>query len=217
MIFFGSKGKTISGQLVEGIQCPSCENQEFISFGIIRYFHLYWIPTFLTSRAAGIECTHCKKTLIGKELPKELSKKIKATVFTKKNTIPMFSGLIIIACLMLAITYSLQQSRIEENAYIEQPAINDLYIVDFTKIFEDSDPNYKYGLMRIRQISSGEAEFQVSQVAYNKTSGVRKDISDKKAMSDSYYDTEFLYIDISKFKTMKSDKAIRSIERITQD
>ncbi|MCP4326272.1 MAG: hypothetical protein GY787_31440 [Alteromonadales bacterium] len=108
MIFFGSRGKTISGQVVEGIQCPSCENQEFITFGIIRYFHLYWIPTFLTSRVAGIECTHCKKTLIGKELPKDLSQNIKATVFTKKNIIPMFSGLIIIACLVLSATFTIQ-------------------------------------------------------------------------------------------------------------
>ena len=77
MIFFGSRGKTISGEIVEGIQCPHCEKEEFITFGIMRYFHLYWIPMFLTSRVAGIECTHCKKTLIGKEIPKELSQNVK--------------------------------------------------------------------------------------------------------------------------------------------
>jgi DNA-directed RNA polymerase subunit RPC12/RpoP len=106
MIFFGSKGKTISGQVVEGIQCPNCESQKFITFGIIRYFHLYWIPMFLTSRKVGIECTHCKRTLIGKEIPKDLSKQIKTMVFTKRNTIPMFSGLIIIACLALFVAYA---------------------------------------------------------------------------------------------------------------
>ncbi|MCP4326273.1 MAG: hypothetical protein GY787_31445 [Alteromonadales bacterium] len=68
--------------------------------------------------------------------------------------------------------------------------------------------------MRIRQISSGQAEFQVSQVAYNNTSGVHKDISEINISSDSYYDNDFLYIDISKLKSMKASKAIRSIERI---
>jgi DNA-directed RNA polymerase subunit RPC12/RpoP len=214
MIFFGSKGKTISGQVVEGIQCPNCESQEFITFGIIRYFHLYWIPTLITSKAVGIECTHCKRTLIDKELPEDLSKDIKGTVFNKKNTIPMFSGLIIIAVLALFVTYSVQQDGIQEAAYIEQPTINDLYVVDFTKIFTDTDPKYKYGLMRIKQISSGQVMFEVSQIAYNKTSGVRKDIRERKTSSDSYYDSEPFYIDISKLKAMKDTRAIKSIERI---
>lgn len=214
MIFFGSKGKTISGQLVEGIQCPNCDSQKFTTFGIIRYFHLYWIPTFITSKAVGIECTHCKRTLIDNELPEDLSIDIKGNVFNKKNTIPMFSGLMIIAILALFVTYTVQQDNAQEAAYIEQPAINDLYIVDFTKIFTDTDPKYKYGILRIKQISSGQAEFQVSQIAYNKTSGVRKDIREGKTSSDSYYDSEPFYIDISKLKTMKDTRAINSIERI---
>ncbi|OEF06848.1 hypothetical protein [Vibrio genomosp. F10] len=213
MFFWGSKGKTISGHLVEGIQCPSCGKQEFKTFGIIRYFHFYWIPTFVTSRVAGIECTHCKKTLVGKELPNELSNKIKSAVFTKRNSLPMFSGLIIAACMALSVTYSIQQNNKLEDSYIEQPIVNDLYIVDFTKIFEDIDPAYKYGLMRIKQVSLGQAEFQVSKTAFNKTSGVRKDIRNGKTDSDTYYDSDFLYVDISKLKSMKTSKAIRSIER----
>jgi len=29
MIFFGTKGKILSGKVVEDIQCPSCENHQF--------------------------------------------------------------------------------------------------------------------------------------------------------------------------------------------
>jgi hypothetical protein len=213
MIFFGTRGKTVSGQVVEGIQCPSCENQKFITFGIIRYFHLYWIPTLLTSKKVGVECTHCKRTLIDKEIPAELGDQIKASVFTKKNTIPMFSGLIIIAFVVLFGVLVGQQGSRQAAAYIEQPAINDLYIVDFTKIFNDVDPKYKYGLMRIKNISSGQAEFEVSNIAYNKASGVRKDIRERKTSSASYYDSEPLYVDIGKLKSMKDSKAIYSIDR----
>lgn len=214
MIFFGSRGKTVEGQVVEGIQCPSCENQQFVTFGILRYFHLYWIPTFPTSKIVGMECTHCKKTLVDKEVPAALSEKIKATVFTNKNTLPMFTGLIIIACLISAVGFAVQQDNMKEVAYIEQPAINDLYIVNFTKIFNDTDPTYKYGAMRIKQISATQAELQVSKTAYNKTSGVRKDIRERKTSSDAYYDGKPVYIDISKLKEMKESGAIYSIERI---
>ncbi|WP_432463284.1 hypothetical protein [Agarivorans sp. QJM3NY_33] len=214
MIFFGSKGKSISGHVIEGLQCPNCENEQFITFGLLRYFHLYWIPTFITSKKVGIECTHCKKTLIGKELPNDLAKQIKNTVYNPKNTLPMFSGLIIIACLALTLSYSLQQNGLQEVAYIEQPVINDLYIVNFTKIFTEADPKYKYGLIRIKQISVNRVTFQVSQVAYNKASGVRKDIEENKALADSYYDDEPLSFDIKQLKLMKDSGAIYSIERL---
>jgi DNA-directed RNA polymerase subunit RPC12/RpoP len=214
MIFFGSRGKTISGEIVEGIQCPHCEKQEFITFGIMRYFHLYWIPMFLTSRVAGIECTHCKKTLIGKEIPKELSQKIKATVFTKKKILPMFSGLIILACFVLFMTFSVQQDSVQERTYIEQPAINDLYIVDFTKIFEGFDSEYNYGIMRIKNISSGQVEFQISQNTYSNPSAVLKDIRERKITADSYADNKYWTLDVSKLKVMKETKAIDSIERL---
>ncbi|WP_432467871.1 hypothetical protein [Agarivorans sp. Z349TD_8] len=214
MIFFGSKGKSISGQVIEGLQCPSCENEQFITFGLLRYFHLYWIPTFVTSKKVGIECTHCKKTLIGKELPSDLAKQIKKTVYNLKNTLPMFSGLIIIACLALTLSYSLQQNSLQEVAYIEQPAINDIYIVNFTKIFPQADSKYKYGLIRIKQVSENKIQFQVSQIAYNKAAGARKDIEENKALADSYYDDEPLSFDIKQLKLMKDSGAIYSIERL---
>jgi len=214
MIIFGTKGKTVAGQNVEGIECPSCGNNQFATFGILRYFHLFWIPTFPTSKVAGVECAHCKKTLIGKELPAELSKQIKSTVFNKKNTLPMFSGLLVITLFVLFVAYAIQQDNINEAAYIEQPAINDLYIVNFTKVFDDIDPDYSYGVMRVKHLSSSQVELQVSKIAYNKTSGVRKDIRKSKTSSDSYYDSEPFYIDINKLKGMKESGAIYSVERM---
>jgi len=214
MIFFGSRGKTVAGQVVDGIQCPSCENKQFVTFGILKYFHLYWIPTFLTSKTVGIECTHCKKTLVGKELEPELAKQIKTTVFTKKNTLPMFSGLILISILVLFGAIAAQRDDMQDATYIEQPAINDLYIVNFTKVFNDTDSKHKYGVMRVKSLSSSQVEIQVSKIAYNKTSGVRKDIKERNTSADSYYDSELIYIDIGKLKEMKESGAIYSVERI---
>ncbi len=54
----------------------------------------------------------------------------------------------------------------QEATYLEHPAINDLYIVNFTKIFPDVDSEYKYGLIRIMQLSSGQVEFQVSRTVF---------------------------------------------------
>jgi hypothetical protein len=212
-IFFGTKGKTISGKLVEGFQCPSCKNKRFISFGIIRYFHIFWIPTFITSRKVGIECTHCKRTLIGEEISNKSSKQIKAIVFNKQNTIPLFSGLIIITFLFLLTMYEGNKKSVREYTYIEQPAINDIYTVNFNKLYSDTESEYKYGLMKISSISLEKIKFKVSKKAYNKVSGVRKDIREIKTLSRSYYDKDFLYISISELKKLKDSGAIYSIDR----
>ncbi len=213
MIFFGTKGKVISGECIQGAECPSCGNNEYITFGVLRYFHLYWIPVIPTSKSVGVECTHCKKTLVDKELPPEFSKQIKSMIFTKKKVLPMFTGLIIIALLVSFGVFTAQQKNAQDAAYILQPEVNDIYIVNFSKLFKDTDPKYKYGAMRIKDLSSSEAELQVSTMAYNKTSGVQDDIDANKASMDTYYENKTLYIDIEKIKEMKSTGAIYSVER----
>ena len=88
----------------------------------------------------------------------------------------MFFGLIVITLFVLFLAYSIQQDNIKEAAYIEQPAINDLYIVNFTKVFDDTDPDYSYGVLRVKYVSPNQVELQVSKMVYNKVSGVQKDI-----------------------------------------
>lgn len=213
MIFFGSKGKVITGEPVQGVQCPSCENGQFVSFGILNYFHLYWIPTFLTSRKVGVECMHCKRTLVGDEVPSHLAEQIKSSVFTTGKTVPMFSGLIIIAIGILGIAYAVQQDTARDEAYLAQPAIDDYYVVDFSKIFTDVDPGHRYGVMRITNVTPNEIEMQISNIVYNKASGVQKDIRDGKTATDSYYDPETISFGVGRLQEYKDAGAVYSIER----
>ena len=213
MIFFGSKGKVVGGEAMEVVQCPNCENNQFVTFGILNYFHLYWIPTFLTSREVGMECMHCKRTLVGDEVPSHLVDQIKSSVFSTSNTLPMFSGLIIIALLAMVGMYTVQQDNAREATYISQPKIDDYYVVDFTKVFVDADAAYKYGLMRVTDVTSTEIEFQIGSMVYNMASGIQQDIRDGKAAADSYYEPDKARFEFSELLELKDDVAIYSIER----
>ncbi len=213
MIFFGTKGKVIQGEPIETEVCSSCGKYEHQTFGILRYIHLYWIPLIPISKKVGTECIHCKKTLVGKEVPKEISKQIKPTIFTMKKVLPSFSGLIIIACLILFGFFSIQQKNAQDAAYIQNPQVNDIYIVNFQRLFKASDPEYKYGAMRIKEISAQGVELQLSAIAYNKTSGVQEDIDANKASVDTYYEDKTLQIDIAKLKGFKDSGVIYSVKR----
>lgn len=213
MIFFGSKGRVVVGEAVQGVQCPSCQQTQFASFGILNYFHIYWIPTFLTSRKVGMECMHCKNTLIDDEIPSHLTEQIKSGVFSTGNTLPMFSGLIIIGLLAMGLMYMAEQDDALEATYIAQPLVNDFYIVDLTDIFVEADGEYPYGLMRVTDVSSGGLEMQVANMMYNKPSGVKDDIRAGKVMSDDYYTNESVFFQTAEIEALQEDGAIYSIER----
>ena len=213
MIFFGTKGKVIAGDQVHGVQCPNCQNGQFVSFGILNYFHLYWIPTFLTSKKVGMECTNCKRTLVGEEVPSHLAGQIKDSVFTTGRTLPMYTGLFIIALIGLGIAYVAEQDNAREETYVAQPAVNDYYIVDFAKIFTEADPEYHYGVMQITNLTPTDVEMRISTIAYNIASGVRDDIRDGKAAADSYYEEGTITIEIDALREFVDGGAVHSIER----
>ncbi|WP_157360384.1 hypothetical protein [Aliagarivorans marinus] len=55
---------------------------------------------FLIGRDVLLECSHCKRTMSAKELPMELAQKVRAGCFTKRNVLPMFTGLLLIAAVI---------------------------------------------------------------------------------------------------------------------
>ncbi len=101
-----------------------------------------------------------------------------------------------------------------EKNYMKDPYKNDLYIVDYKKIFRDCDPLKKYGVMRIKEIKKGTIEFQLSSNTYKEVSLVEKDICQKKTSKQSYYDGKSFYIKKGIVGELKTDGAIISIQRI---
>jgi len=212
MIFFGTKGKVVQGQLVDGLECPSCNNREFISFGVMRYFHLYWIPTLMTSRQVGIECLHCKKTLMDKEIPAEVRQALSSKLFTRGRIVPLFSGLILIAVLFAGVAFVAKQDADNEAVYIQQPMVNDLYLVDYSRVFNDDDIEFRHGVMRVVSVNGDKVKFQLSTHAFDRVSGVRKDVRDGNAHVDSYYD-ETMFMSLNELLSLRSGGGLHGITR----
>ena len=213
MIFFGTRGKTIAGQQLVGPPCPNCQNTSFNTFGVQRYFHIYWIPTFPTKKHIGVECTNCKRAVLDNDIPPHMQSEIKESLFSTGRTLPMYSGAMIIAALIGFGMYSAERDRVQEVAYIDQPALDDYYIVDYTKMFEDADPEYSYGVMRITAVEGDEIAFQLSNYSYNIPSGVREDIRDGEAGQDDYYGEDEVWFYKTSLTEMQDDGTIYSIER----
>jgi hypothetical protein len=213
MIFFGSRGRTLNGQHIEGLNCPECGNDQHVTFGAHRYFHVYWIPMFPFSKSAGVQCLKCKNALTDKELPGEIGKELKSTIFTPKRMLPMFAGLILLAIVAAGGFVSVQADNRNEAAFVQNPMVNDIYLVNFAELWDEADQTYKYGIMKVEAISGNEIELLVSTIGYNKKYGPRDDIRNLKANSREYYADQTIVLNHEELQQWKSMGTIYSIER----
>lgn len=62
MIIFGTGSKALKGTKQIEMTCESCLQQEHVAAGVIKYFHLFWIPAFVYSKKVVVRCLHCKYT-----------------------------------------------------------------------------------------------------------------------------------------------------------
>lgn len=213
-MIFGINNMVIEREHVEStFTCPGCGNNQYEPIGYQNYFHLFWIPTLLIGRSLTIHCTKCNRSILKKEMPGEVYRLFRRSIFNLLNTLSMFSGLFIIACIIGVSIFFSHQTDLKEEEYIEAPAENDFYIVDFSQVYEDFDPDYKYGSMRIEIISENTVYFKVGKVVYNLASGIEDDIDEDKTSSDDYYESELVEFEKDELKAMQEAGAIYSIKR----
>jgi hypothetical protein len=213
MIIFGTRGKTIRGTQINNMACKSCGNQSHTTFGVLRYFHIFWIPVFPTRRMAGAECLHCKKTLLDKELPEQVRENIKNTVFTGKATLFAFTGLILIAVMSVFIGYGGYVESKRQAAYLEQPATNDFYIVNMPKFFPKADGVHPYGIMKVKNISGSRLEVIVGNYVFNRLDGAQKAITAHEVDRPGYFSGEPLFLEAGDLKKYKTSGALYTIKR----
>lgn len=128
--------------------------------------------------------------------------------------IPLEAWAIIIPALFVGLEIHTAEIDAKELAFIENPAINDKYLVDFTKLNTDADKTYKYGILKVISIQSNGVEVVVSELAYDKKSGVRKDLKDGKADKPEYYPSESFLIETNYLIELKNTDSIFEVSRI---
>ncbi|OAD24009.1 conserved hypothetical protein, membrane [Candidatus Thiomargarita nelsonii] len=121
-------------------------------------------------------------------------------------------AILIPAIFILSFNYSAEQDK-QDLAYLEAPAVNDQYLVDFTKIYEGADKKYKYGVIKVTAITEDGVDVILSDVAYDKISGPRKDIRNNKTNDSKYYSSQMTHFKKSELIEMKKREAIYSVYR----
>lgn len=157
----------------------------------------------------GYTLNHRKRKVTVGVVPREITKSSSHTLFF----IPIEYWAIIIPALFFWMQNYVAELDAKDLALIEAPAINDNYSVDFTQIYTDADETYKYGLLKVVSIQSDGVEVVMSKMGYDKESGVRKDISERKALDKKYFFSEPFFIDKQSLIDLKKNDGIFQVTR----
>ncbi len=213
MIVFGTRGKVISGNQIQDMECPNCGHTSFVTFGVMRYFHIFWIPVFPTSRVAGLECSNCKNARIGDEVREPVRSRIKQAVFSTKRTAPLFTGLALIAAFVAFLAVNDSRNAEQERLYLANPEVGDMYIVRVSKLFEGGDPEYDYVLMQVESVDGDQIGFKAANTQYNIARGPKDDIISGKSENPDYFGADVHMFAVDELAAIRDDGGIHAIER----
>lgn len=211
MIIFGMRGKTISGQETSGPACDHCGTSLYLTFCLLRYFHIFWIPIVPTSTTCGLECRHCRKVRLGKELPGDLARDIRQRLFSPARLIPYFTGaVLIVAVVGLAVSSGVQEAK-NTDRFIAAPRVNDLYVFSSDKLSKDAA--FPYTIMKVVSVENDGVLLQMGEVHYKTVTGASEAITSGEAYRDDYYSDEVFTPSTAELKSFLERGMIDSVRR----
>ena len=213
MIVFGTRAREVSGPRKQGVVCSHCGQDRHATRGVLRYFHLFWIPVFPTQKQPTMECLHCKKVLTGNEIPEPARREITASLFTRGRMLPMFSGLFLFAVLMGFGLYSSARKSREAEIYLAAPVVGDLYVVKMARFAKSTDPKFPYGLLRVASVRDDKVELQLGQEGYSRAAGAESALRAGKHRESTYFSSDTLQLAVKDLLPIKTAGDIEEVER----
>ena len=225
MLWWQVKERIIEGEYFSGYTCKNCKNKTHQAIGHLKYFTLYSIPVFPTSKTPlGMQCTSCKHGIEIQDLPEKIKNELADAIFTFKKIFTSFIGLIIIPTVIAFIMYSSGKQEDLELDYLKSPKVNDFYVINFQKLSTETKKNdpelakslalaLQYGTAKVVTVKKNKVQIIISSVSYSKSSGARKDINSNKVNNNSYYSPVLLTYSTNELHALKKLNVISSVIR----
>src|SRR4051794_23221629 len=193
MIIFGWRSKLRHGERVGDVACPNCGGNTHRAYALIKYFHVYWIPTFVYSRELMIECQSCHRVVrgpgVGSLASSDLVGKVRRGSFEPRRLLPYFSGALAVVALVTIGGLSSTQSAAWQSNYLSDPHVRDLYAVDLRRVASDvkADDEFPYALLQVQSVSGDKVVARLGGQAYSSRSGPEKAISSHAVLMEGYF------------------------------
>jgi len=172
MIFIFGTRDTTGSPIQTGQACPACGTEHTIHMvPHQRYFHLFWIPLFPTSKQLVPVCSSCGAMFTTQKIP--VTSEVRNQFKTPKWT---FTGLIALGLILLAFVIFVMVGSVSSGsdikAKVENPQEGDIYHIKYS--------NDTYSLMKV-------ASFTLDSIYFFSSPGrTEKEGLDMLAEIDAY-------------------------------
>ena len=177
MIIWGWRSKVLEGKPVDNIPCPACGNTGHHTYGVFRYFHLYFIPTIAYGLKSGTICDHCRLNRLtgdSPDLTPEARAQVRGSTLPARRMLPYYAGVLVIAALVLTgiVTTSMADTR--DTAALGEPHRLDIYAVRDTVLFPGDERDLPYKLLKVMSVSGDTVTVSPGKYVYSSSRGVEK-------------------------------------------
>lgn len=166
MIIYGTRATITAGQGL-GQACPECEQPTLRGFRVLRYAHLYYIPTLPFGSQAGIECDACFLTRVGAEIPEQLRAAAGAAIREIRRPRWHWVGSLLLALLIGWLSFDGAREAEANLAQLAEPVIGDLYVLDLRGEAENVDPEMPYVVTRVEAVSDEAITVRMGRWLYD--------------------------------------------------
>jgi zinc-ribbon family len=166
MIIYGTKATHLRTQNISG-QCRSCGTSNNLQLSAFqKYAHIFWIPFFPIGKEYVIQCNHCRQVLDENEIRdayrtsyEDMKRQLSIPIWT-------FSGLGLIAFIVVSSIISGQIKDKENRTWIQSPVKGDIY--------KYKTEEGEYSLLKVSEISGDTIFVFPNNYAATKIMGLTK-------------------------------------------
>lgn len=193
LLIYGRKKAKIKTHYDNTGRCTTCSAHD-LKFEVYReYFHIFWIPFFpLGPKDTIVTCTKCGHG-------NNSSDRLDNYQATTNTPIYLFSGLLLVACLIIWITINTQNVSKQKSAFVASPQVGDIYCMRS----EENSSMYYY--LRVARMNTDSIFLYPNTYEYSRPVS----ILDKK---DHFISFE-LYYDQAELNQLLNQGEINSVKR----
>jgi hypothetical protein len=205
----------IEGSIINELTCPDCGCKHHQVKGVIKYafFFIESIPFYPVKKSTIIQCQQCWVQTDAATLPKQRVKELSKNLFPAWRLSSKFLGsLLTLMFLGYLVQGEIKQHQLSDQ-FIENPAVNDFYHVDFRYLSSELRPNEKYRVGKVTDITGDVATVVYSRLFYRMQHGADESIRVGHVTHFSFFSRKVYHYSFAELHKMRTEGAIYRVER----
>lgn len=186
-LVLGSKTKNFRGDDIMDEVCPSCGYTQHNVHGFTKYLHFFWLPFVPWKRGFSLVCGKCQFSRTDKDLPPQVTHKLKSRLFSLVKLAPYFLGWFIFGALGFFLEWDTQKNREQRLGLVEFPMVGDVYEFKSQKTGPGTERGNRFFLLKVVEVRESGVKLVRGNISYESWKGTNDALENGENNRDHYF------------------------------